>query len=119
MADEKEDVISIGRFSEFKNQSMDWLIEHKKSILYTITIAMMFLFLAYQFFSKFHKKSESDYIQADVSFHRWIASNDSNAEFFDVLKKSIVKHPELHAKYDGLIAEKLLSRKDFEEVKPF
>jgi hypothetical protein len=47
-----------------------------------------------------------DYLTAEAAYNHW---EGSKGEQFTKLQKIIRKHPELHAKYDSAIAQKLLS----------
>lgn len=105
----EEQIIVPGRFAIFKEQVLDWILDRRKKILLGTVFIFSLLFLLYQLSSRWQGKSQADFFKAQSSFHEWITSPQGKNEFFDVLKKTIEKHPELHPKYDGLIAERFLS----------
>jgi hypothetical protein len=115
----EEQVIVQGRLAILREEGLDWVLEHKKQLLYGVVSVIALLFLFFQLTSKWQGKSQVDYFKAHSSFQQWILSPEGKAEFFDTLKNAIDKHPELHPKYDGLIAERFLAEGKLDQAKPF
>lgn len=98
--------IPFGKFGFIKRQSVDWIKTH------VLTIAGIGAFLAVTALgiSKWVKgDAQVDYLAADMAYNHW--EGDRNEQLVK-LQKLIRKHPELHAKYDGAIAQKLLSNSE-------
>lgn len=87
---------------------IDWIITHRKTVLNYSVATFAVIFSAYTFYSKFGPHPEKDYLAADAYFQKWAGGDHSDRETLQKLDKLITSHPELHAKYDALIAERLL-----------
>jgi hypothetical protein len=95
--------VPFGKFGFVKKQSIDWIKDHF-SILAGI---FAFLLIGLMILSKWVRgDAQVDYLAAEAAYQRW---EGSKGDIFVQLQKIIRKHPELHAKYDGAIAQKLLS----------
>ena len=114
-----KDLIPISGFAVFKSKSIDWIIEYKNIILYSICGLLVFLFVFFQIFSNFQRKSQNDFIKANFSFQQWVSSSEHKPEVFELLNKVIKRHPELHPKFDGLIVERLLGRDKVDEASAY
>jgi hypothetical protein len=98
--------VPFGKFGFIKKQSIDWVKTH----LMTVTGIGAFLAVGVIGISKWVKgDAQVDYLAAEMAYHHW--EGDKNDQFVQ-LQKLIRKHPELHAKYDGAIAQKLLSNSE-------
>lgn len=102
----------------------DWLSLHGKNLVYGLGGVLALLVVIYAFSSGQNSKAEHEYIQAanDFVFFSKAGENQDPAlvnEAFIRLKKMITKHPELHAAYDGQLAQIFLNRKQLEEAKPY
>jgi hypothetical protein len=98
--------VPFGKFGFIKKQSVDWIKTH------ILTVAGIGAFLAVTALgiSKWVKgDAQVDYLAADMAYNHW--EGDRNEQLVK-LQKLIRKHPELHAKYDGAIAQKLLSNSE-------
>lgn len=98
--------VPFGKFGFIKKQSVDWFKTH------LLTVAGIGVFLAATAvgISKWVKgDAQVDYLAADMAYNHW--EGDKNEQFAK-LQRLIRKHPELHAKYDGAIAQKLLSNSE-------
>ncbi len=98
--------VPFGKFGFIKKQSIDWVKTH------VMTVAGIGAFIAVGAFgiSKWVKgDSKVDYLAAEIAYADW--EGDKNESFIK-LQRLIRKHPELHAKYDGGIAQKLLSNSE-------
>lgn len=95
--------VPFGRFGFVKKQSIDWIKTH----LWTVAGVAVFIAAGAVGISKWVKgNAQVDYLAAEIAYHHWEeGKNDDLVK----LQKLIQKHPELHAKYDGAIAQQLLS----------
>jgi hypothetical protein len=97
---------------------VQWIINNGKNIAYWALIALMGLFIASRFISSSHQKAERDFFQAEQS-----AIDLNNPEKLSQAVTTLVeitdRHPELQAKYDGLIAQALLNDQKPSEATPF
>jgi len=121
-ANEKVDVLepvaqppeAISSFSSFKDSFIDWVILHAKTILLSVIGLLMALFLLYQFTGKKERGSSSDFIGANTLFQQWVSSTSEEKETFQKLENVLHRHPELLAKFGGLIAERCLQLQDLD-----
>lgn len=97
---------------------VQWIINNGKSIGYWALIALMGLFIASRFISSSQQKAEKDFFQAEQSAIE-LNSAETQAQAVTSLKEIMDRHPELHAKYDGLIAQALLTDNKIDEAAPF
>ena len=98
--------IPFGKFGFIKKESIDWVKTH----LTAVAGIGVFVAVGLVGISKWIKgDAQVDYLAAEMAYHHW--EGDRN-EHFTQLQKLIRKHPELHAKYDGAIAQKLLSHSE-------
>ncbi len=94
--------VPFGKFGFIHKSTSDWIREHT-----TIVITVGTLIVCALSWSLYQWKSGStgDYIVAENVFNAWTGGrNDKLLQLQKILKH----HPELHAKYDGRIAQKLL-----------
>ncbi|HVX01166.1 MAG TPA: hypothetical protein VHA52_12150, partial [Candidatus Babeliaceae bacterium] len=95
--------VPFGKFGFVKKQSIDWLKDH----LSVIGGVALFLVVGMVAASRWVKgDAQADYLTAEIAYQHW---EGGKGEALTRLQKIIRKHPELHAKYDGAIAQKLLS----------
>ena len=102
----------------------DWLSEHGKNILYGLAGILGLIVLTYAFSSGQTNKAEQEYIQAANDFAYFSKNGDAQdptltLAALDRLKNVMSKHPELHAVYDGAVAQTLLNRSKVDEAKPY
>lgn len=101
----------------------DWLSENGKNILYGLAGILGLIVITYAFSSGQTSKAEQEYIQAANDFAYFTKSDTQDPALtqaaLDRLKATMSKHPELHAVYDGAIAQTLLNRSQVEEAKPY
>jgi hypothetical protein len=94
--------IPFGKFGFIHKSTSDWMRENLNSI---IAIGAGLLVLGSLVVYQWNSGSLSDYITAEKTFNEW--SGDRNEKLIK-LQKILKQHPELHAQYDGRIAQKLL-----------
>ncbi len=101
----RKDQDIIASVMVFKEKWWLWVISTRNLIRYGIsTVLGLTLLISY---AAFHKpEHQIDYLNAQTAFHEW---ENGNEEKLTSLEQMLHKHPELHAKYDALIANHLLS----------
>ena len=93
-------------------------IEYKKVFFVIVLVFLLIVLFVIQFGSK-KEQSEKDYIAVTNAFTKWTKILDTSDESFTQIKKLLMKHPELKAEYDPLIAQNLLIAGKAGEAKPF
>lgn len=96
--------IPVGKFGFIKRQTLDWLTTHINIVLVGVFGVAALLFGAARFTGWFQGDAQVDFVAAEVAYNKW----HGEKEALPKLEKLIRRHPELHAKYDGGIAQKLL-----------
>lgn len=94
--------VPFGKFGFIHKASWDWIQQHLNSI---IAIGVGVVATASWMIYQWNRGSPGDYLIAEKTFNAW--SGDRNDQLVK-LQKILKQHPELHAKYDGRIAQKLL-----------
>jgi hypothetical protein len=91
-----------------KDSWVDALTKHWKTILLSAVGMAVLLFVMVQVSSRFQKPSQSDYVAATSLFNDWLSLPNPDKKNFERLEKILDQHPELQAKFGGLIAERLM-----------
>ena len=94
-----------------------WILtaaENGKTILYTLLVIVLTATLAYRFFSASQKDDEAQFRLAENNFTKLKESSEGSQDVLKELYQVMDKHPELQAKYQGPIAQYLLTQGDFE-----
>lgn len=94
--------VPFGKFGFIHKSTSDWMREHLNSI---IAGGVGFLLVAGWILYQSNTGSPGDYLTAEKTFNEWSGGRN---EKLVKLQKLLKQHPELHAKYDGRIAQKLL-----------
>lgn len=102
----------------------DWLADNGKNILYGLAGLIALLVIIFAISSGDRSKAEQEYLQAANDFSSFTKSYDAKnpAQLNDALGRLnnlMAKHPELHAAYDGALAQTLLNRSQVQEAKPY
>src|SRR3989344_1708766 len=92
--------IPIGRFGYVKRRTLDLLSSHFNWVISGGIALVFMLFWGGRFLGWFQGDARVDYVAAQLAYRKWDVQK---------LEKLIQRHPELHAKYDAAIAQKLLS----------
>jgi hypothetical protein len=92
-----------------------WATENGKALLYGFITLILLGILAFRFILGSSADAEADFINADKQYLLFLnSSKEGNAAAaataLQSLNKLMTAHPELHAKYEGPIAEMLLIR---------
>jgi len=106
------------------NPFVQWITDNVQKIFYTFAGAFILLFALYFWLSSGSAKAETDYYNATQDFQTFQNASDSDDPVaqkaaFDKLNQILTRRPDLHAKYDGLIAQTFLNRNEVNEAKPF
>ena len=94
--------VPFGKFGFINKGTSDWIRENRNSI---IAVGVGLLAVTGWTLYQWNSGSPGDYLTAEKTFNEW--SGDRNEKLIK-LQKILKQHPELHAKYDGRIAQKLL-----------
>lgn len=100
------------------NFYIQWLMRNSKAILSTLLILAALILIFARISSGGNKKAESDYFNAENNYAiyaRGIKGNTDPAirkEALEKLRLILDRRPDLHAKYDGLLAQALLIQGD-------
>lgn len=115
---------------DFNDDMMDhpiiqWLTRHRQTILYSFLALIAVVSIIYRYLSREASNAETAYTQATIEFNRFqdagLAATEPVArdEAFTNLQQLMNQYPELHAKYDGLIAETLIIEGKPDEAQSF
>jgi hypothetical protein len=100
-------------FSEIleENEIFRWIAENGKNLGIGFFIIVALFFIGYRFTAGNMATSEIQYIQAENDFQRFLSEHNSTAQTERLHKLDILLnvHPELHQKFDGAIAQKLIN----------
>ncbi|MEI8366412.1 MAG: hypothetical protein WCF65_08350 [Parachlamydiaceae bacterium] len=111
------DYMDEGRFT-------DWLALHGKNIIYGLSALLIVLAVVYYLSNTLMTKSEEDYVQAAQDFTVFVQATgtedaSTKNEAYSRLKSLMSTHPELHAAYDGTLAQTFLNRDLVADAKPY
>lgn len=87
---------------------LDWVLKHRKGMMTYGLSALALLIFAYTFYSYSHPSITGDFFSANALYQRWAGGDQSDSELLRKLEALLDRHPELHPKFDALIAERLL-----------
>lgn len=95
--------VPFGKFGFIKHQTIDWVRGHASTLIGSVVVILIGLVSL----SRWVKgDAQVDYLAAEAAYRNW---EGTKGETLLKLQKILKSHPELHAKYDGAIAQKLLS----------
>lgn len=89
---------------------MQWLEQYGKILLGAVFGLLVLLFIIYRVSSGSTAKAEADYFDAAQQYSLFQKSD--NQEALTKLQAILERRPELHPKYDGLLAQLLINRND-------
>ncbi len=99
-----------------ENPFLEWMTSNGKTLLYIVIGLILLTIIVLRFILNSHTASETDFMQADKEYLLFAnpvkegQDPTTQAKALNSLLAIIAQHPELHAKYDGLLAEILLTR---------
>lgn len=105
------------------NPVIDWISLHGEKLLYSILAAFSVLILGYLWLSGSSTKMEGDYQSASREFQAFqqAAKSGQIQEMegtYQKLALVMTQLPDLHAKYDGQIAQAFIDMNDIKQAKP-
>lgn len=95
-----------------------WIMERGKKLLILVPILGVGLYFMVKN-SQQQEGKEADYLSASIVIDEWERSADREDEKLGRLQVLMNKHPELKARYEDRIANKLISLGDFEKALPY
>lgn len=95
--------VPVGKFGFINRDAIEWVRSHLKTIATGALALIIGLFGITRFMNI---GSQDDYRIVERTYQKW---DGQKGEQLASLQKILKRHPELHAKYDGAIAQKLLS----------
>lgn len=108
-----------------ENPYIQWVSENGKSLIISLLALIALFIIGYRFAFGSMMQAETDFFQADQAFQTFASDATTpdaiaaQEDAFKKLEQVIKRHPELHAKYDGPIAQILISRNSFSEALPY
>lgn len=104
---------------------IQWIMTNKRYLLFGFLGLFLLLIVSYRLISSTTLKAEEDFFRVQMTFNAFqekaIHSKESSESLIDLnqLISLMDLHPELHAKYDGLIAQSLLIENLESKARPF
>ncbi len=101
----------------------EWLARYGKTIIYGLVAFVAILILVYRLSTGHAVKAEQEYFQAANDYALFTQEgptkdSPNTNDAFQRLLTIMARHPELHAAYDGALAQTLLNRGQLAEAKP-
>jgi len=110
-------------FSEFSedNNFVQWLVDNGRNLSFAFLAVIALFVVGYRISFGSMVKSETNYINAENDYQRFNSEKNSETQqkYLSSLNSIMASHPELYAKYDGLIAQKLIADENYTESLPF
>jgi hypothetical protein len=81
--------------------------------LYKLQVSAVLLILvgAIAFFSvRFSKDDSADYYALDLAYTEWTEHSKEKPKLLETIEKGLQAHPELHARYDAKLTQRLIER---------
>ena len=102
-----------------------WVIKQRKYIPYASLAFLAFIIIAFRFITEKTEKTEANYLLAESYFSMIQHSIQNEAEAENIapalikLRNITDTYPELHSRYDGLIAQLLITQGNSAEARPY
>lgn len=90
------------------NPAIEWLMQNRRKIGYSALIVVLALILLYRLFAYRTEQTELEFTQAAKAFNQLNDPQKLESSLYD-LELILARYPELQAKYDGAIAQRLLN----------
>lgn len=118
-----EGTSSSSLFNLDGNPVIDWISKHGEKLIYSILAAFSLLFLGYLWQSGTSTKMEGDYQSAGREFQTFqqaamAGQTQEMEQAYQKLSLILSQLPDLHAKYDGQIAQILIDSGEIEQAQP-
>jgi hypothetical protein len=91
-----------------QNHIENFIVQHGRNILIGLALFVIVAGFGSYTFIKKHTNAEADYFSAQNALYHF---QNGSAKSLEKLQKTILKHPELHQKYDNVINQTLLVQK--------
>ena len=108
-----------------ENSLLQWITRNGRLLLYIIVALLVVFFIVYQLTSSSRSKTANDFFSAESDFKLFqqpvSSKTDLTAqnEAFEHLNKILQRLPDLHPKYDGLMAQVFIDRNDVFQANKF
>lgn len=96
--------------------AIQWTILNGRQLAYAALALLLLLIIGYRLLSSQSSQAERDYIQAITNLSLLNTPEKREAALVD-LQQIVTRHPELQAKYDGIIGQELLIDNRIDEAK--
>ncbi|MBA2368541.1 MAG: hypothetical protein H0V82_05915 [Candidatus Protochlamydia sp.] len=101
---------------------VEWISTNRKILLWGLLGLFAAIFLSYRLISARTLKAESDYFRAEIAFQelqKTIQNKEKSAAYVNELTSIMERRPELHAKYDGALAQYFIIENQPEAAEKF
>lgn len=103
-----------------EHPAVQWISQNGRSLLWLILGLIAVFLIGYRLMGGPSSGSARDYFSAEKEMHLFLTGSDAEAkESLDKLSKILNSYPDLQAKYDGRIAQKLIDRGAVSAALPF
>ena len=93
---------------------VEWILEHKQFILWSLAGFFILLLFALKLTISHQSTAENDYAKAEMDFHAFeksaFQSEKTSNKGLVALENLMNQYPELHAKYDAILAQILIAK---------
>lgn len=100
-----------------ESQTLAWITANGKTILLAVFGVFLLAIIAYKMAFAGAEKNEYNFITAENDYQLFLSKGQP--ESLQRLDALMTAYPELHAKYDALIAQNLISQGKIEEALPY
>lgn len=97
---------------------VQWFSNNGLTVVYALLGCALLFMLIYRFYGG-STQSQQDFYEAESSMTELQQSPEDAKASLAKLEKILYRNPDLHAKYDGLIAQALLNLNNVQEALPF
>lgn len=87
---------------------VEWVIFHRKAIMYSVVASFGVIFGVVFFYNKFQPHTQGEYLAAHQHFQQWSQGQENDPVALSKLEKVLSSHAEISPEYDGVIGERLL-----------
>ena len=89
----KHEDLQLGRSVLAKIVTIDWVTEHRKRILTTVSTVLVLLLCVIPFTKRMKGSNRSDYLAAEAAFSAWTAQTKHDLNLFKQMRAPLVRHP--------------------------
>jgi tetratricopeptide (TPR) repeat protein len=110
---------SVSSFTWEESHAIQWLTDNGKYLLWATCGAVLLLSFIFYYSGSKSGQAAIDYATAERTFNKLISSTDETQENLSELQAILLKYPEIQPKYDGALAQFLISRGDIEAASSY